>query len=267
MLKVDVMGEGPALVMLHGWALHCGLFDGIAGALARKFRVHCIDLPGHGHNARVELPPDIDAAARLVLDAAPAEACWLGWSFGGTVALAAASRAPQRVQKLVLVASTPKFVASEDWPHAVTAANLDRMATDLESNFTKTVDNFLALQVLGDDRAVALLRDLRETVFAHGEPRAASLATGLRILRDADLRARLGKMETPLLSIMGSRDRLTPPAAGEALAALGRDARNVTIAKAAHMPFISHREEFLAAVLGFIDETGEPSSRLRSDQS
>ncbi|HEX7030038.1 MAG TPA: pimeloyl-ACP methyl ester esterase BioH [Gammaproteobacteria bacterium] len=253
-LKIDTVGAGPDLVMLHGWALHCGLFDGIAGALAKTFRVHCIDLPGHGHNAHIELPANIDAAAGLVLDAAPRDAHWLGWSFGGTVALAAASLVPERVRKLLLVASTPRFTVSGDWPHAVAEANLNRMAADLETDFRRTVDNFLALQVLGDERAVTLLRDLREKVFAHGEPAAASLASGLRILHDTDLRSRLSGIRAPLLAIMGGRDRLTPAAAGEALADSVPGGRCVTIAKAAHMPFVSHREEFLELTETFLGQ-------------
>ncbi len=254
MLNVDVIGSGPDLVMLHGWALHCGVFDEIAAPLAKRFRVHFIDLPGHGHNAHIELPADIDDAAALVLDAAPDDAHWLGWSLGGTVALAAASRAPGRVKKLALVASTPRFVANGSWPHAVAEADLDRMAADLERDFHATVNAFLALQVLGDERAVELLRDLRRMVFAHGEPRATSLANGLRILHDTDLRARAAAVESPLLVVMGGRDRLTPPAAGEALAALAPHARALVMRRAAHMPFISHREEFLREVMNFLED-------------
>ena len=254
MLKVDVIGSGPNLVVLHGWALHCGLFDGVADALAERFRVHFIDLPGHGHNARVPLSVNIDEVAQCVLDAAPDKAHWLGWSLGGAVALAAASLAPRRVNTLVTVASTPKFIASPDWPRAVSEATLNKMAEDLQNDFHATVKNFLSLQVLGDERAFVLLRELREKAYAHGEPKASSLANGLRILHDADLRPRLKDITMPLLAIMGSRDRLAPPAAGQALADLVGNGRCVTIAKAAHAPFISHRADFLKLLGEFLGQ-------------
>lgn len=253
-LRVDSIGEGPDLVVLHGWALHCGLFDGIADALAKHFRVHFIDLPGHGHNAATGLDADIDDVAARVLDAAPARAHWLGWSLGGMVAIAAAERAPQRVAKLVTVASTPKFVASPDWPRAIPGTTLNQMASDLEEDFHATVKNFLALQVLGDNSAFDVLRELRAKAYAHGEPAPASLANGLRMLRETDLRPRLRDVRASTLAIMGSRDRLAPPAAGQALADLLPDGRCVTIAKAAHAPFISHREEFLELTTTFLDE-------------
>lgn len=252
-LKVDVMGEGPDLVVLHGWALHCGLFDGIADALAARFRVHFVDLPGHGHNAGVELVADIDAVAERVLEAVPQRAHWLGWSLGGMVALAAAASRPARVGRLVTVASTPKFVASADWPNAIPAKTLDAMADDLRGDFHDTVKNFLSLQVLGDEHAQALLRELRNKAYAHGEPRAQSLVNGLKILHDADLRERLPALQAPLLAVMGRRDRLAPPDAGSALAAAVPNGKSIVIPRAAHAPFISHREEFLATVFQFLD--------------
>lgn len=257
MLKVDVIGSGPDLVVLHGWALHCGLFDGVADVLTDRFRVHFIDLPGHGHNADRAMPADIDTLARQVLNAAPLKAHWLGWSLGGMVVLAAASLSPGRVNRLVTVASTPKFVVGPDWPQAIPQATLDEMATALRDDFRSTVKNFLSLQVLGDENAFVLLRELRAQAYAHGDPAPVSLGNGLTILRDTDLRPRLKGIDAPLLAVMGSRDRLAPPAAGQALADLARNGRCVTIAKAAHAPFISHPEEFLAAVENFFSESAK----------
>lgn len=254
MLNVDIVGDGPDLVVLHGWALHCGLFDGVADALAQRYRVHFIDLPGHGHNASTDLSADIGSVARAVLDAAPARAHWLGWSLGGMVTLAAATTEPSRIEKIVTVASTPKFVVAKDWPCAIPEETLNAMAEELRRDFHVTVRNFLSLQVMGDEHAHTLLRELRQKAYAHGEPKAQSLVSGLQILRDADLRDRLKEVAAPLLAIMGSRDRLAPPRAGDALASAVHDGRCVTINKAAHAPFISHRDEFLDAVTEFLSQ-------------
>lgn len=252
-LHIDTIGTGPDLVMLHGWSLHCGLFDGIADALAEEFTVHFIDLPGHGHNANVPLPGNIDVLAALLLEAAPQTAHWLGWSIGGMAAMAATVAEPQRVEKLVTVAATPRFVAGTDWPHAIPAATLEQMAGDLHTDYRKTVKNFLSLQVLGDDHAQSLLRDLRSRLYAHGDPEAQSLEHGLDILHDTDLREAVQSIRQPWLSIMGSRDRLASPKIGEWLERNVANSRNVTIPRAAHAPFISHREEFLDELCNFLD--------------
>lgn len=253
-MKIDTIGSGPDLVVLHGWALNCGLFDGIADALAAKFRVHFIDLPGHGYNANMELPTDIDDVARQVLDIAPPHANWLGWSLGGQTALAAAALMPERIARLVTVATTPKLVAGPGWLKAVPEKTLQEMAQGLHDDFRRTVKNFLSLQVIGDEHAHTLLRELRHKTYARGEPHVESLSNGLKILHTLDLRPHLPKIHAPLLSIMGSRDRLAPPLAGEYMAEHVRDGRSITIRGAAHAPFISHREVFLDAVEKFLQQ-------------
>ena len=59
-LHVESSGDGPPLVLLHGWAMHGGLFATLLPSLAQQFRVHVVDLPGHGHSPPVT-PYTLDA--------------------------------------------------------------------------------------------------------------------------------------------------------------------------------------------------------------
>lgn len=251
-LAVEVVGQGPALVMLHGWALHSGVWDAVRERLARAATLHLIDLPGHGANAGVEPRPGIDGVAAQVLAAVPARAHWLGWSLGGQVALAAALAAPARVAKLVLTASTPRFVQAPDWRPAQATAAVARFARGLDQDRERVVRDFLALQVLGDERAQATLHLLKERVLGGAPPSTAALAHGLALLESTDLRAAAAGLRAPLLGISGAMDRLTPAAALEWLAAAVPDGRHLTIARAAHAPFLSHPDDFCLAVEGFL---------------
>ena len=47
---VDIRGDGPDLVLLHGWALHGGMWGPWIDELARHARLHLVDLPGHGRS-------------------------------------------------------------------------------------------------------------------------------------------------------------------------------------------------------------------------
>lgn len=47
-MHIDVIGQGPALVLLHGWALHGGVFAPLVERLSPHFQLHLVDLPGHG---------------------------------------------------------------------------------------------------------------------------------------------------------------------------------------------------------------------------
>lgn len=237
--------------MLHGWGLHSGIWTTLLPDLTRHFRVTCVDLPGHGGS---EAPPEgfgLDAAAEAVAALVPRGAAWLGWSLGGQVALAAALGGND-IRRLVLVATTPRFVAGPGWPCGMPAATLAGFAASLAEDHRRTVRDFLTLQVRGDRRAAALLGALRQVIGQCGEPAAGSLACGLEILAGTDLRERLAAVKQPALVIAGERDRLTPAMAGRRLAAGLPAGRFLCLPGAAHTPFLTHPGEFVEVVTGFL---------------
>ncbi len=248
--------SGGEVVMLHGWGLHGGLWQDVAGRLQHAGRVTALDLPGHG---RSPWPPsfhDIDTLALAVGRALPADCTLVGWSLGGMAALAlAASGAPQ-VRRLVLVCSTPRFLRSTDWTHGLAPAVAEAFAAELARDWHSTVNDFLSLQVRGDERQVQALRELRQSVFAHGEPRTEALRAGLDVLFHADLRDRLARIAVPTLVISGERDRLTPPGASLAMAEAIPGARHHAVARAGHAPFLSHGAEFARELDAFLAGQG-----------
>ena len=69
-LHVEVVGHGPPLVLLHGWAMHGGVFAPLVARLRSRFTLHVVDLPGHGRSRDCALPlalaPCVDAIADRV---------------------------------------------------------------------------------------------------------------------------------------------------------------------------------------------------------
>ena len=177
-----------------------------------------------------------------------------GWSLGGQVALRWAALHPGQVNKLVLLASTPCFVQRADWPYAMAAETLQEFAGALLANHAQTLKRFLALQVRGSENERELLASLRSRLFSRGEPDLAALRGGLEILRDTDLRASLAQLRQPTLVVAGERDMLTPLAASQHLAAAMPDARLVSVAGAAHAPFLSHPDSVVEQMMGFLHE-------------
>lgn len=250
-LHIEASGHGPDLFLIHGWGLHSGVWQDLMPALASAWRVTRVDLPGHGLSRAVPMPGTLTEVARLVAKAAPPHAVWLGWSLGGLVALRAALDFPARLRGLILVSSTMRFVSAEDWTCGMPPAQLAKFTRELQRDYRGTVRNFLALQVQGDAHARQALRRLRALLFAAGEPEAAGLESGLAILRRSDLRAELGRLDLPVLVMTGGRDRLTPPAAGRAMASMIAAARLEHFPRAAHAPFLSHPQQFVAALREF----------------
>ena len=252
-MHVTVRGAGPALVLLHGWAMHGAVFEPLAGLLESRFTLHLVDLPGHGlsRDDATALAPR--ATADALLERLP-PAIWIGWSLGGLVALAAAQRAPGAVRALGMIAASPRFVRGDDWPEGMDPAIFRRFADDLATDYRAAVDRFLLLEAQGSDHAREEIRALRALVFARGEPTAARLCEGLRALEDTDLRAGLPALAMPSLWLAGRRDRLvSPPAMQRAAAACG--GRFVEVAHAGHAPFLTHAAEVADAIVALATQS------------
>ena len=248
----ETLGNGPDIVLLHGWGLHGGVWEETAAHLAKTFRVTCIDLPGYGRSDAIPEAYTLQTLAEWIFSVAPQQAIWLGWSLGGMLAMQCAATHPERVTKLIVVASTPKFTRSADWSHGISSEVLEQFAQELEHDAKKAIRRFLALQLRGSERAQASLAALNQAVFRHSLPAMAALRGGLNILRDADLRTHLARITSPALVIAGERDPLIPLQAGDYLAANLPNGKLFTLPKSGHAPFLSHPPEFLRALNEFL---------------
>jgi len=252
MLHVDVQGSGPALVLLHGWGLHGGVFAPLLPALHGHHTVYRVDLPGHGRSMDSGVPDTLAGWARAVLDAVPGQADWLGWSLGGLVAQQAALLAPQQVRRLVVAASSPCFVRGPDWPHGIEPGLLAGFDSYLQQHYADTVDRFLALDLINLDGGQQAAAQLRDNLLQVGRPQPQAVATGGRLLLDSDLRAQLPDLAMPSLWLGGGRDRLVPPAAIRAAAALAPGAGQRLYPRSGHAPFLGDTDALAGDLLAFL---------------
>lgn len=245
---VEVSGTGPAVVLLHGWAMHGGVFAGLAARLAQQYTVHRVDLPGHGHSRGNGVPLTLPDMVQAVRAAVPPQAHWIGWSLGGLVALQAAATQPQAVRHLTMMCASPRFVRESDWPHGVSPEVFDGFAAGLRDDPAGTLDRFIALEAIGSDHARDDIRLLRQAVAERGHPSARVLAEGLQLLKTADLRPMLAELSMPSLWLAGHRDRLVHPQAMAQAAASTPQATHTVIAGAGHAPFLTHADAVLDAL-------------------
>jgi pimeloyl-[acyl-carrier protein] methyl ester esterase len=250
-MHVETSGAGPDLVLIHGWAMHGGIFEPLTRRLRERFRLHVVDLPGHGFSSDDDTKLDPPTCAKKLLDTLP-RAIWIGWSFGGLVSLHAALMNPVKVRGIVQIAASPRFVAALDWPHGVAPDVFTQFESGLRRDYRATIERFLALEAIGSDDAQAELRDLKTRVFERGEPAVAALECGMRELETADLRARIRELAAPNLWIAGRRDRLVPAAAMRWAAQQNPQSRFVEISSG-HAPFVSHAAEVADAIIAFVE--------------
>ena len=257
-LHAEVTGRGRRdLVLLHGWGTNLRIWDALAAALERRFRIIAIDLPGHGRSdwdLRLHTPAAQAWRVHETLAPLTTRYSLLGWSLGGQFALDLAAAMPAGIERLVLVATTPRFLACPGWRSGLPAASLAKLAAAVAADPVRALDGFLDLCVRGC--AARTAREARLTLHSaierHGRAQPAALAWGLERLRDADLRPMLPQMKKPALSIAGRLDCVTRAQSSRALAAALPRGRYASIAGASHVPFLTHPGQFLSLLRGFL---------------
>jgi len=251
-LSIRVTGAGPDLVLIHGWAMHGGIFAPLSDLLSAHFRLHLVDLPGHGHSREFSSGALDPSRLAEAIAARTPPAIWLGWSLGGLVALRAALDFPDQVHGLIEVASSPRFVRDHDWPHAVSAEIFREFGGALVAGFRPAIDRFLALETLGSAHAQEELRSLKAHVFERGDPSVDALQEGLGVLESFDARTELARLSMPSLWMAGRRDRLVTPAAMR-WAAAHSPAGEFLELPSAHAPFLSDPDRVASAIMAFAD--------------
>lgn len=254
MLKIhrETFGKGKSIVMVHGWAMHSGIWRGFIHQLAQHYQVTCIDLPGHGRSEKIE-PFTLEQISTALVNVVPDEpSCWLGWSLGATVVLDIASRFPKRCVSLILLAGNPCFTQKQQW-RGMNGRLLDIFADNLNQNCRATLLRFLSLQVNSLPGYKALLKELETAIYECDIPDNQTLQDGLKLLKQSDLRSVLSEIGIPVSSILGNKDTLVPVAVGQKMQQLLPEMELNIIDKAGHMPFLSHQHEVLSIISRFMD--------------
>ena len=249
-LHIESTGHGPDLVLLHGWAMHSGIWRGVREQLAQQFRLHLVDLPGHGLSPACE-PGTLEHMVEIVTEILPERCMVGGWSLGGQIAIELALREPARIEGLALISTTPCFAKREDWEWGMEHKLLLLFLENLKQDYTATIHRFLTLQMSGDRNAATILSQLRKHFFQRAEPDPGTLQKGLKLLQDNDLRARLEAVKQPVLLLHGESDVITHPAAANWMHQQLPQSQLVMFPHCGHAPFLSYPDQFITCLNEF----------------
>ncbi|MFW5426793.1 MAG: pimeloyl-ACP methyl ester esterase BioH [Methylophagaceae bacterium] len=253
-MHIKVMGQGPDLVMLHGWSMHSAVWHDLAEGLAKHFTLHLVDLPGHGQSEWQPDALDLDVLIANLANELPESAYYLGWSLGGLISIAFADRFPERVKKLVLMSATPCFVQVTDWQNAMDASVFKTFAENLEDDQAVTLQRFLLLQARGSQHSRDTIRKLTQQLTVEQPPVAEALQAGLKLLIEIDLRTRFSTLQCPVKMILGDRDTLIPEQMLDDAKRLNPRLETTLLAGTGHAPFIAQATECKQEIELFINE-------------
>ena len=238
-------GEGPWLLLLHGWGADLRCFDRIFQEFSSSFKVVALDFPGFGLSGDPPGEWGVADYARFVTEFMDKlgidRAFLLGHSFGGRVSIKLASdpAAAGRIEKLVLTGS----------------AGLRR-----KTAFTRRMRNLIhallrgAFRLSGMGRFFPALKERMGRRFASRDYLAATPLMRkclVKVVRE-DLAEALPRITAPTLLVWGAEDAETPLADGRRMNSLIPGSRLEVLEGAGHFAFLNRPERFGELLKGFL---------------
>jgi 3-oxoadipate enol-lactonase len=250
--------KAPALVLLHGFPLHGGMWDAQVDALAKKWRVIVPDFRGHGKSEVGDGQYAMDFLADdlfAVLDATsdgPVVAC--GLSMGGYVLLRAVERDRGRFRALVL-ADTRSGNDRDD----VRLKRLEGVRILRAKGAAGYADAFVktALGKTTHAKRPEVVEAVKAMVS--GNDPVGLVGAMLAMASRTDTTEMLADLHMPTLVVVGDEDALTPPGHSRELATRIPGARLVLIPGAGHLTPLEAPGEFTDALKAFLDALPSPS--------
>ena len=245
-------GEGPCLVLLHGYLESGKIWDSFADCIPRGYRVIVPDIPGHGQSdswGDLHSMDDLAAAISAIMEAEGIGKIFLaGHSMGGYVVMAFAELFPEKLLGYSLFHSTcyadteekklnrdreislvlcgkKRQIVLVNIPKAFSMDNVDLMPEEVERARNIALES-------QDKGIIALLNGMK------ARPDRTA------VLKDPGL---------PLLLIGGLKDNYIPTEVFEKLAALAPHAKVLRLEESGHMGFIEEPEKVLRAMMEMMD--------------
>ncbi|MDW7551464.1 pimeloyl-ACP methyl ester esterase BioH [Pseudoalteromonas sp. McH1-7] len=241
------------VVFLHGWGMNKAVWQLCEATLQSEvpYTLKAINLPGFGGSSSAAGGYILEKNAELIAEQLSCQSVVVGWSLGGLFALYLAKHFPEKVSKVILVASTPLFAEKFNWP-GIAPKVLNNFATQLTTNTGKTIERFLAIQAMGSEHARDDIKQLRTLLGQLPQAEDKALSGGLTILETVDLRDMFVEIEQPISGIFGRLDSLVPHAAINQMHQLNPKFESHVLPKASHAPFISHKDTFISLLKSII---------------
>jgi 3-oxoadipate enol-lactonase len=234
----------PALVLSHSLGCDHGMWAPQMPSLLQHFQVLRYDTRGHGASA---VPADgtLDQLGQDVLGLADRLAlntfAFCGLSMGGAVGQWLAISAPQRLTRLVLANTSPKFGTAETWDARLKAVR--------EGGMPAVVDAVMQRFFSPDQQESAWAQSTRAVLLGTDPKGYAACCTALR---DTDTRAALSKISVPTLVIGGDDDPSTPWEGNGSILARDIPRAKVFRLQTAHLSNLEQPQAFTTAVLDFL---------------
>lgn len=250
--------QQPTVVLFHSSASSARQWNALVQALQPRFRVHAVDLYGHGRQAPWAGPRGLtladEAALALPVIEAAGGAHLVGHSYGGAVALHLALTRPALVHSVSVYEPVLLRMLCDHDRHSAATRELVDVAGFVRKQVRDEGDALVAAQRFVDywsgDGAWGRLDEKAQDSVAGRMPLVAQHFDAL--LDDPVLPARLARLAMPLLALTGERSTAAARRVGALLKLMLPQARHETIDGLGHMGPVTHAAQVNARVVDFV---------------
>jgi len=247
--EISGPADAPVLLLAGSLGTRLAMWAPQVEALSDWLKVITIDHRGHGASPVPKGPYTIAEMGQDVIalmDILGLErASYCGLSIGGMVGQWLAGNHPERVENLILIATSAYLGAPDPW--------FERAATVREAGTVEVIADAVVARWFTPGWAA----NHKDIVRFHREMLVSSPVEGYASCCEAiaglDVRSELSRIIAPTLVISGAEDPAIPPVHQQAIVAAVRGARLETIADAAHVLSAQHPARVNELILEYID--------------
>lgn len=248
MLSKVERGEGPPVVLVHGFTQSAASWWPLVAPLETTHRLIAVDAPGHAGSAKVEA--GLADGADMMVASAPSPASWIGYSMGGRYALHAALRHPEAVSRLLLVSATAGIDDAEE--RGSRRRSDAALAGRVEA---EGVESFLEWW-LAQPLFATLPPDAARVGQRAANASASGLASSLRLAGTGSqepLWEALPSLRMPVLAVAGTLDDKYVAIAQRIIHNVGPSGTLHLIEGAGHACHLEKPEQFIRVAKEFLD--------------
>lgn len=259
----DVEGEGKSLIFLHGWGVDKRVWRQQVKHFSRKYQVLTFDLPGHGQTSwqMLDLTAMCEDLSKVLVRLCPGKVTIISSSLGGLFALKMYEAFPEKIERMVMVGSMPKFSKSADFPYGLDVAAMRKLSGQLDNSYPGIVDIFFRSLFTKHERESRRFRWLQKFRQFDTKPIKSALAQYLDVLEQEDLRPVFENTQLPMQFINGTEDEICKKEILHYIRKVKPKARYDFFEQCGHFPFLSKPHEFNLVLESFLEETNDVSRR------
>jgi non-heme chloroperoxidase len=257
-------GAGAPIVFIHGWGGSADAWDYQVLDLAPSYRCITVDLRGHGDSDKPWGDYDYDLFVRdidaLLTQLELKDVTLVGWSMGGHIALKYAHEHPDRLARVVITGSGPRFWQAEDAPYGTPAGDVPGLIDAVKYARTETISGLYVNNFHRTD-----LVPTKDWFVQIGWRVPAFVGlTSFQALIDNDLRGILPEISTPVHIFSGRHDLIWDPRWSEEAHRLLPDSTLTFFENSGHVAFVENRVEWNATLVDVLEgrppaeSAGEP---------